>query len=333
MIVQTPILALLMVSALASLVVLWSGWFAIRVLRGWNLASGSAAQLRMERQTQLVSTLFGFVMAAEVAALLLFVYNADRMAALFVGAMCAVGTLNVNAYGFPALYVKIAVFFAAALWLILDRVDRAGHDYPLTRVKYALILAIAPLVVAGAGLELTYFLGLETDVITSCCSKLFTPVNEGIAGEMTGIAPGLALGLLAGAGGAVAATGGMSLWRGGSWYSAYAVSGLAMFFLALVAIVSVISLYVYDHPNHHCPFCLLQPEYNYFGYALYLPLFTGTAFSLGAGLSAVFSEVESLRSRLPGMLRAQVSVSLAAFALFGLAVVWAILQSRLILFG
>ena len=38
--------------------------------------------------------------------------DADRMAALFVGAMCAVGTFGVNGYGFPALYMKIAVFFA-----------------------------------------------------------------------------------------------------------------------------------------------------------------------------------------------------------------------------
>jgi len=333
MIFQTPILALLLVSLLASLVALWSGWFGFRVLRHWDLASGSATQLEMERKTQLVSTLFGFVMAAELAALLLFVYNADRMAALFVGAMCAVGTFSVNAYGFPALYVKIAVFFAAVLWLILDRVDRAGQDYPLTRVKYAAIMVIAPLVLVGAGLELTYFLGLETDVITSCCSKLFTPVNEGIAAEMTGIGPGMALGLLAGAGVALALTGALSLWRGGVWHGFYAVSGLAMFFLALMAIVSVISLYVYDHPNHHCPFCLLQPEYNYFGYALYLPLFTGTAFALGAGVTALFDQVESLKPRLPAMLRTQVMVSMAGFGLFGLAVIWAIVSSRLVLFG
>ncbi|HHS94426.1 MAG TPA: hypothetical protein ENK63_03690 [Rhodobacterales bacterium] len=333
MIGQPPIIALLLVSALASVVALWSGWFALRVLRRWDLASGARAQLEMERQTELVSTLFGFVMAAEAAALLLFVYNADRMASLFVGAMCAVGTLNVDPYGFPALYVKIAVFFAAAVWLILDRVDRAGRDYPLTRVKYAAILLIAPLVLVGAGLELAYFLGLETDVITSCCSKLFTPVNEGLAGEMTGIPPATALALLAASGAVVAITGAMSLWRGGVWYVAYAMAGLALFLLALVAIVSVISLYVYDHPNHHCPFCLLQKEYNYYGYVLYLPLFTATALALGAGVSGLFTSVASLRARLPGMLRAQVGSSMVGFGLFGLAVIWAIVHSRLILFG
>ncbi|GKY89551.1 hypothetical protein [Sinisalibacter aestuarii] len=332
MILQTPILALLLVAALASAVALWSGWFALRVLRQWDIASGTRAQLRLERSTQLVSTLFGFVMLAEIAALLLFVFNADRMAALFVGAMCAVGTLNVNAYGFPALYLKIAVFFAAAAWLMLDRADRAGRDYPLTKVKYAALLAIVPLILASAGTELAYFLGLETDVITSCCSKLFTPVNEGIAAEMTGLAPGAALWLLAGAGFAVAATGGLSLatGRGHGWF---ALGGAVFFAAALAAIVSVISLYIYDHPNHHCPFCILKPEFNYFGYALYIPLFSGTALALGAGLVSAFGRAESLAPVLPAMLRRQVTGALIAFALFGLAVIWAIARSQLILFG
>jgi len=332
MIFQTPILALLLVSALASVVALWSGWFALRVVRRWNLASGSREQLQLERTTELVSTLFRFVMLAELAALVLFVFNADRMAALFVGAMCAVGTLSVNDWGFPALYLKIAVFFAASVWLMLDRADRLGRDYPLTRLKYGAILAIAPLVVVSAGVQLTYFLNLETDVITSCCSKVFTAANDSIAAEMTGMAPGLALWLLAGAGLAVALTGGFSLWRG-QGHGAFALAGGGFFLVALVAIVSVISLYIYDHPNHHCPFCILKPEYGYVGYALYLPLFTATALALGAGTVRPFAQIESLATALPVMLRKQVVLALIGFLAFGLVVAWSIASSRLILFG
>ena len=332
MIFQAPILALLLVSALAALVSLWGAVFGVQVLRHWDVASGARTQIRLERTTELVSTLFGAVLLAEIAALLLFVYNADRMAELFVGAMCAVGTLNVDRWGFPALYLKVAMFFAAALWLILDRADRMGRDYPLTRVKYAALLPIAALLVAAGGVELAYFLGLETDVITSCCSKLFTPVNDGLAAEMTGLAPGLALWLLAGAGGIVAATGGLSLatGRGQGWF---ALAGAVMFVVALAAIVSVISLYVYDHPNHHCPFCLLQREHGYYGYVLYLPLFAGTAFALGAGVTRMFHRVGSLSDGLPALTRRLVVAGLVAFGLFGVAVLWAIASSQLILFG
>jgi hypothetical protein len=304
----------------------------VRVLRHWNLASGAREQVQLERATELVSTLFRFVMLAELAALVLFVFNADHMAKLFVGAMCAVGTLSANDWGFPALYLRIAVFFAASVWLMLDRADRLGRDYPLTRLKYGAILAIAPLVVASAGVQLTYFLNLETDVITSCCSKLFTAANEGIAAEMTGMAPGLALWLLAGAGLAVAFTGGFSLWRGRG-HGAFALAGAGFFLMALAAIVSVISLYIYDHPNHHCPFCILKPEYGYIGYALYLPLFTATALALGAGAIRPFAQVESLKAALPAVLRRQVTQALVGFTIFGLVVIWSIAASRLILFG
>jgi hypothetical protein len=332
MIFQPPILALLLVSALAGLVALWSGWFGVRVLRHWNLASGSRAQLELERLTQLVSTLFGFVMLAELVALVLFVFNADRMSTLFVGAMCAVGTLNVNAYGFPALYLKIAVFFAASLWLILDRADRAGKDYPLTRFKYAGVVAIAPLVLTSGGVELAYYLGLETDVITSCCSKLFTPANEGLAADMTALGPGTALGFLALAGLATGASGAFTLLRGRG-HLVFAAASVVIFFAAITAIISVISLYVYDHPNHHCPFCLLQPEHGYFGYALYVPLFAGTVLALGAGLIQPFAGWPSLAHVLPAMIHRLVGFSLIAYALFGGAVIWAIATSRLILFG
>lgn len=332
MIFQAPILALLLVSALAAVVSVWSAGFGLRVLRYWDVASGARTQLRLERTTELVSTLFGFVLLAEIAALLLFVYNADRMADLFVGAMCAVGTLNVNPYGFPALYLKIAVFFSAALWLILDRADRLGRDYPLAKVKYAALLPVAVLLVAAGIVETAYYLGLETDVITSCCSKMFTPVNEGLASEMTGLPPGRALWMLAGAGATVGVTGAMSLatGKGQGWF---ALAGAVMFAASIAAIVSVISLYVYDHPNHHCPFCLLQREYGYYGYILYVPLFAGTAFALGAGVTRLFHGVGSLSDALPAMTRRLVGAGMVAFALFGAAVVWAIAASQLILFG
>lgn len=46
-----------------------------------------------------------------------------------------------------------------------------------------------------------------------------------------------------------------------------------------------------------------------------------------------FRAVPSLQARLPGLLRAQVIWSLGGFAAFGLAALWAIARSNLILFG
>lgn len=332
MIFHTPILTLLLVSALAALVALWAGGFGISLLRRWDLSSGARAQLLLERRTELVSTLFALVMAAEAAALFLFVFNADRMAALFVGAMCAVGTLNANGYGFPALYGQIASFFAAAVWLVLDHVDRLGRDYPLTRAKYAAVLAIAPLVLLTGGLQLAYFLNLRTDVITSCCSKLFTPAHAGISDEMAGVDPATALWALAIAGGLVLTTGLRAL-RRGRGHGLFALAGAGFFCAALLAMVSTISLYVYENPNHHCPFCILKPDYGYIGYAFYLPLFGATALALGLGATSPFATRASLRGPLPAVMRRLTLWAMAGFAAYGVVTIWVIARSNLILFG
>ncbi len=55
---------------------------------------------------------------------------------------------------------------------------------------------------------------------------------------------------------------------------------------AIAGIISFVSLYVYEHPHHHCPFCLLKAEYGYQGYWLYIPLFVATACRPGSGRGA-----------------------------------------------
>ena len=42
------------------------------------------------------------------------------------------------------------------------------------------------------------------------------------------------------------------------------LSGIA-FVVSLASILSFISLYFYELPTHHCPFCILQKEYGYIG--------------------------------------------------------------------
>jgi len=102
MIFDPPVMALLLASAFSTVIVALGAVFGVHVLLHWNLEDGHARQIRMEKRTYLVSTALMLVMVLQLATLVLFVHNADRMAVLFTGAMCAVGTLNVNDYGMPA---------------------------------------------------------------------------------------------------------------------------------------------------------------------------------------------------------------------------------------
>jgi len=322
------ILALLTVSAVVTLLMAMAAVFAVRVLQHWDIGSGSERQLRLERRTYLIATLVAFSFVAEIVSLLLFVYNAEAMHTQFVGAMCATGVLNANAWGWPALFLKIAAFFAGAVWLTLNRVDNQGWDYPLIRLKYGALLGIAPLVAAGAVVQARYFLDLQPDVITSCCGALFSPESAGVAGEVAGLAPRDAAIALVGSGVLVLGSGAW-LYRRGTGGIAFAGAGAFAFVVALAAVVSLIALYVYEHPNHHCPFCILKPGHDHVGYWLYVPLFAATALALGAAVVAPWRRIASLAQVVPAETRRLTRLALLGFAVFYAVAAWAIAASNL----
>ncbi len=315
MIFHPPILALIGASLLSAVVLAGAALFAVRLLRHWDPASGAERQIGLERTTTLVSTVVAFVLVLEAASLVLFAFNADRMAPLFVGAMCAVGSLQASPWGFPALWAKIAVFFAAFVWLAVDRLDGRTRDYALTRTKYVGLLALAPLVFAEGGIELAYFLDLKADTITSCCGKLFGESRPNFGGDLASLDPKLALGLLA-AGVAAAVVAGLP--AAGSRIAAVAlgVLSLAVFGLALAAIVAAIGPYVYEMPHHHCPFCILKREYGHVGFALYLPLFLATGAGLSAGTLAL---VAGNRAEMVAARRGLSRIAIAGHLVFALA--------------
>ncbi|AGA32194.1 membrane protein, putative [Thioalkalivibrio nitratireducens DSM 14787] len=332
MMVQAPILALILADVLTLLLLVPAAVFAAEVLRHWDLSSGHARQLRLEKRTFLIGTALGLVFLAQLAVLPLFVHTVDRMALQIVGAMCAVGTLNANAWGFPALWLRILLFFLAAAWLVLHRLDGRAPSYPLTRAKYALLLAIVPLAGAAAAVQLAFFLRLEPDVITSCCGSLFSQGAESVTAHMAGLPALPAMVALYGVLGLVLATGVVYLrWRRGLVLFG-GLSALA-FPVAIAAVVAFVSLYVYEHPLHHCPFCLLKREYGYVGYALYLPLFGATALGLGLGLAAALARRDGVQQVLAQGAPRLVVTAGAGFALFAALTAWLSWQSNLILLG
>ena len=343
MLITPAIVALQLITLGMTGTVLLASGFAWRILRRWDINSGGELQLRLERRTYLISTLLGFALGAELLSLLLFVHTAESLSSQFVGAMCATGVLNVNAYGFPTLLLKTAVFFLAALWLLLNRVDNRGRDYPLVRVKYGLLLVIAPLTVLELAAQTAYFLGLEPEVITSCCGSLFSAESRGVAAELAGLPPWPTLALFYAMAGLILTSGGWLLrtltpgpslrGRGEIAASLFAASSVFGFGVAIAAIIAFLSLYVYENPNHHCPFCLLKAGHDYVGYALYLPLFAATAAGLGAGFIARFHRVASLHAVIPGEVRRLTWLALIGFGLFYGLATWLMSRSNLILLG
>lgn len=332
MILQPAIIALLFVSFVSVAMLIGAAPLAYEIVRHWDIRSGSERQLLLERRTYLLSSLLTFVLATQIVALLLFVFNADKMSSMFVGAMCAVGTLQVNGFGFPALLAQIVVFFLAATWLVINYVDSQAYDYPLVRTKYRLFLAMIPIVLLAAVFQFRFFQGLKADVITSCCGSLFSEETTGVTGDVTAFPPlptmvVMYTALLFAAGSGIYFR---RCLRGGYLV---AFSSLLGFVAALCGILAFVSLYIYEHPHHHCPFCVLKPEYGYQGYWLYLPLFGATAAGLGVGAIQPFSAITSLEKIVPAAARRLATISSILWALFAVIVSLMIFNSRLVLIG
>lgn len=330
MILHPAIVALLLASGLVTLMVLCAAVFGWRIIRHWDIATGSEQQLALERSTYLISTLLACAFAFQIGSLFLYIYTADDLHTRFVGAMCAAGSLHVNPYGYPAFVLKIFNCILAGLWLIMNHADGRAYDYPLIRKKFILLLIIVPFVVAEAVFQAGYFVKLRPDVITSCCGSLFSSNQESLPGQLAALPPGLMMIPFYTSVILLAAAGLHYLLRGlgGRLFSLLSIAAFPVFALSLV---SFISLYFYELPTHHCPFCILQREYGYIGYLLYGSLLCGVVCGAGVGLLQLFRRIKSLMYIIPAINRKLALASIGCYLLFALVSIWRIVTANLVL--
>lgn len=332
MIQHPAILALMTASLIVSGLLLYAGWFGIRILKNWDLASGSELQLNLERRTYLIATIVSYALLFQTISLFLYLYTADGLHILFTGAMCAAGTLQVNSYGYPTLIMKLINCLLAGSWLIVNHADTRGYDYPLIKPKYVLLLGLVLLVLAETVLQFNYFMHLKGDMITSCCGSLFGSDKPSIAGELAGL-PYRIMRPLFFSTMAVLACCGIRLYLKGSGGYLYAALSAFAFVVSLAALISFIGLYYYELPTHHCPFCILQQEYGYIGYLLYATLLGGMIAGSSIGLLMPFRASPSLAPYLPRLQQRLILLSLACYLLFTALVSYRMLTANFRLGG
>ena len=187
MILHPGVLALLIGTTIVLVMMLYAGWVGLRVLLRWDFSSSDEGQLELERKTYLVSTIASYALGFQIISGLLFLFTVDDIHELFVGAMCATGSLNANPVGWSVLLIKLLVVLLSPLWIAFNHFDQTAGDYPIIRAKYVGLLLLIPLVAADFVLQLTYFVGLDPQVITSCCGALFTESGSGVAAEIAGL--------------------------------------------------------------------------------------------------------------------------------------------------
>ena len=328
MILNPAALALVSGSLFMTGFALYASALGRRIIASWDLRSGSQLQLSLERKTYLVSTILSCFLFFELTSLLLFIHTADRLHSVFVGAMCAAGSLNVNAYGYPTLVLKIFNFVLCGVWLVLNHTDNKGFDYPLVRAKYKLLYFVTASLVLETIFQAHYFISARPDVITSCCGTLFSGDAKSIAGGIASL-PLFPTRILFYVTSIMTLRSGIHFYMTGGAARLFSRLSTGLLFVSFLAIISFISVYIYELPTHHCPFCLLQKEYHYIGYPLYLSLLVAGVTGASVGVINRFKDIASLRQIVPTLQKQLCLVSMLGHATFAVVATQALVFSEL----
>jgi hypothetical protein len=263
---------------------------SVKIMFRWDFESYTPLQFALERQSYLVTTITLFVFLVKFLLVLYFVFTLDTLALLVPGAMCGAGVITANEYGSYLLILKLIILFCLTLWLYLHHVDMQTKDHRWFKEKSWLFAAIFMLIILELVLDYAYFMHIDTHDPVSCCSALF--------GQLEGSNPlpfGLNITTLLILFYMLFALVILSLHSGQTVL--YIISNVLFMFIAYYAVVYFFGTYIYELPTHKCPFCMLQVEYYYVGYIIWVSLFLGSYIGLTNALLKLWLKRDELRAK------------------------------------
>jgi len=273
------VIAILILDAIFSIFASFAFIISVQIVRKWDQDSTTQLQYNLEKKAYLVATIIKYIFYFKLPLFLYFIYTLDSLSNILPGAMCAAGVTNATIYGMPLFMVKIFNLYLFGFWLVLNHIDMKKPDYPFTKQKFFFFILIFPILVIETILEILHLDGINPQVIVSCCGTLFSAAKSSSVSLFIDLPNYLIL----------------SIFYGNFTLIFLSFLFKRVFFTALlnaifipVAIISLIvffSTYIYEMPHHHCPFCLLQSDYNYIGYLLYITLFGGTFLGISSYIS------------------------------------------------
>lgn len=330
MILHPGVLGLLIGGAVVAALMVTGSVVGLRILRTWDPSSSSENQLALERRTYLVSALVGVALWIEIGSALLFVHTVEDLHELFVGAMCATGSLNANPIGWWVLATKAAMVLLFPVWLALNGLDQRAGDYPVVRLKYGLLLALTPIAVADFVLQIQYFRGIRPDIITSCCGSLFSESGDRLTSDLAAVPAASALPLFGLASVVfLAALAWARFGRRPVSMGAVAVLSPVILAIGIASIISFVSVAYYELPTHHCPFDLFQGSSRYVGYPLLISLVTAVVSAALPGILHPLARRSDLDELVAKSEKKWLTVSVAAYSVFIVFAVWPLVFGNL----
>lgn len=241
----------------------------VSILRHWDFDATTPLQYALEKKNYLVNTILYFTVTCKVILFLFFIQSLNSLAGIVPGAMCSAGVVGANHYGNALLLLKLLLIFGFGLWLIVNKLDLASIIFPYLKRKYFLFSLLFVGVLGEFVLEILYFSNIPLTVPVFCCTVVFQAPRLPFGYTQTLLV--LFFYILFGA---------ILLLNYLKQTMASFTCNLLFLFIAYYTITYFFGLYVYEMPNHKCPYCMLQKEYYYIGYFIWGSLFLGIFFGI-----------------------------------------------------
>ena len=243
---------------------------SLRIVLLWENDSYSPLQYKLQLQSYLAATIIKFILYIKILLFIFFVYTLDNIATLLPGAMCGAGVVNATVYGTPLLFLKIINLYLFAYWIVLHNQDMHTKNQKYIRLKFMLFIVVYFLFMSEIALETLMFYNIDILKVVDCCGSIFKTTDGSYLSSILSISDAIMLKVF------YALYGLMIVVFFFKNRYIFSILNLLFVIVALISLITFFGTYIYELPTHHCPFCLLQRDYNYIGYLLYILLFLGT---------------------------------------------------------
>lgn len=261
-------------------------FLSIVIIKNWDFDSTSSKQYHLEKLVYLAAILIIFVLTIKLILLPFFVFLLDRLSPLLAGAMCAAGVVSANSYGEPLLFIRIVVALMLAIWLVIHHQDLQTKNWQFTKKKFIIFVPIFFLILAEFILEILYLSHIDTTKAVACCSLLYGSNKSIDSSSISSSFIVITFVIFA------ILTILSNIYR---YASSALISATIFTIISLYMITYYISPYIYELPTHQCPYCILQKEYYYTGYVLYISLFAGLFLQISASISSLWLKKEPIK--------------------------------------
>ncbi|MGG7074122.1 hypothetical protein U5B43_07715 [Campylobacter sp. 9BO] len=241
----------------------------IRIVRHWDFNATTNLQYSLEKRNYLINTILFFTITCKIVLFIFFALTVNELANVVPGAMCSAGVVGSNGYGNLLLLLKILLIFGLGLWLIINALDLKEINFPFLKRKYALFSILFVFILLEFVIEILFFTNIPLKVPVFCCSVVFQAPKLSFGYTQAMLATFFYVILVA-----IIALNTLK-----QSMATFALN-LLYLFVAYYAITYFFGLYVYEQPNHKCPYCMLLKDYFYIGYLIWGSLFLGIFFGI-----------------------------------------------------